>query len=126
MRNLIKFLPLAALAFLTGCTGTLTNLSANYQTRRADGLYPVAVMFDTRQQSLRSETLKPYVIVGKDAYPMRPMPLMKNRWETLLPVPSGVNEVYYRYKIDWQYNAIPVPQNDSMQTKPQILHILDR
>lgn len=125
MRTLTKFLPLAALVLLTGCTGTLTNLSANYQTRRPDGLYPVAVAFDTRQQSLRWDSIKPYVVVGDNLYPMRPMPLMNNRWETLIPVPAGVNQAYYRYKFDWQYNAIPDPQNDSMESKPQMLHILD-
>jgi len=126
MRKYLSLLPLATLALLTGCTGTLTNLSANYQTRRADGLYPVAVMFDTRQQSLRWDTLKPAVIAGREVYPMHSMPLMSNRWETLLPVPAGVNEVKYRYKIDWQYNAIPEPRTDSMQSQPQTLHILDR
>ena len=125
MRKCLYLLPLATLVLLTGCTGTLTNLSANYQIRRADGLYPVAVMFDTRQQSLRWETLKPSVVSGREVYPMRPMPLMSNRWETLLPVPAGVNEIKYRYKIDWQYNAIPDPRTDSMLSKPQTLRILD-
>jgi hypothetical protein len=125
LKTLKKVLPLAALALLTGCTGTLTNLSANYQTRRPDGLYPVAVAFETRQASVRWESIKPYVVVGANFYPMRPMPLMNNRWETLIPVPANVNEVNYRYKFDWQYNAIPVPQNDSMQSKPQLLHILE-
>lgn len=126
MRNLTQFLSLTAVVVLTGCTGTLTNLAPEYQTRRADGLYPVAVAFETRQASLRWQSIKPYVVVGDKFYPMRQMPLMSNRWETLLEVPAGTSIVHYRYKLEWQYNAIPVPQNDSQLTKPQTLRIIDK
>lgn len=126
MRNLIKLLSVTAVMALTGCTGTLTNLTPQYQTRRADGLYPVAVAFETRQGSLRWQSIKPYVVVGDKFYPMRPMPLMTNRWETLLAVPADANVVHFRYKFEWQYNAIPVPQNDSQLSKLQSLRIIDR
>ncbi len=126
MLNLKKFLSLAALVALTGCTGTLTNLTPGDQTRRADALYPVSVAFETRQQSLRWKSIKPSVIVGNNTYPMRLTPLMTNRWETLLQIPAGTSAIQYRYKLEWQYNAIPVPQNDSQMTKPQTLRIIDR
>jgi hypothetical protein len=124
MRKLIKSWPLLLTVLLAGCTGTLTNLTPNYQTRNASGLYPVAVAFHTRQQSLRWESIKPAVVVGDEVYPMRLMPYMTNRWETLVPVPAGTSELHYRYKLDWQYNAIPVPQNDSMLSAPQTLQIV--
>jgi hypothetical protein len=126
MRDLTKFLSLTALVALTGCTGTLTNLAPEYQTRRPDGLYPVAVAFETRQDSLRWKSIKPNVVVGDKFYPMRPMPLMSNRWETLLQVPADTSIVHYKYKLEWQYNAIPDPQNDSQITKPQTLRIIDK
>ena len=124
MKNVFLSLTLAAAALLTGCTGKLTNLSPHYQTRRADGLYPVAVSFQSRQGSLRWQSIKPYVIIGDATFPMRLMPLMTNRWETLVPVPAGVNQATFRYKFDWQYNAIPSPLNDSMTSKPQVLRII--
>lgn len=111
---------------LTGCTGTLTNLTPHYQNRRAEGLYPVAVAFETRQATVRWPSIKPTVIVGDKSYPMRPMPLMTNRWETLIPVPADTNVVHFRYKLEWQYNAIPVPRNDSQLSKIQSLRIIDR
>ena len=80
----------------------------------------------TRQQSLRWQSIKPYVMVGDSAYPMRLMPYMKNRWETLVPVPASEKIVHYTYKVDYQYNAIPEPQNDSLLSAPQTLHIMDR
>ena len=124
MRKLIKSWPFLLTVLLTGCTGTLTNLTPQYQTRNASGLYPVAVAFHTRQQSLRWDSIKPAVVVGDQVYPMRAMPYMTNRWETLLPVPAGQNSVKYRYKLDWQYNAIPDPRNDSMISAPQTLQII--
>ena len=126
MRHSTLLLALAAASLLTGCTGTLTNLSPNYQVRRADGLYPVSVAFDTRQESLRWDSIKPFVLVGNDSYPMRPTPLMTNRWEAIIPVPAGINQLEYRYKLEWQYNAIPDPQNDSQLSKKQLLHIVDQ
>jgi hypothetical protein len=125
MRKLTSWLALATAGLLAGCTGTLTNLSPNYQVRRADGLYPVAVAFDSRQGTLRWDTIKPSVLVDGNLYPMRPTPLMTNRWEALVPVAPGVKQVEYRYKLEWQYNAIPAPLKDSQLSKKQVLHILD-
>ncbi|HTI99975.1 MAG TPA: hypothetical protein VL527_13930 [Dongiaceae bacterium] len=124
MRKLTKFLPVVLGLLLTGCTATLTNLSPEYQTRRADGLYPVAVSLNTRQASVRWDSIKPYVVVGNNFYPMQPMPLMTNRWETLIPVPADTSIIHYCYKFDWQYNAIPTPQNDSMKSPMQTLRIV--
>lgn len=125
MRKLIKSWPLLLTMLLTGCTGTLTNLTPQYQVRNSSGLYPVGVAFQTRQQSLRWDSIKPAVVMGDQIYPMRPMPYMSNRWETLLPVPADQNSVQYRYKLDWQYNAIPTPQNDSMLSPLQTLQIVN-
>ena len=125
MRKLIQLWPLLLVAALTGCTGTLTNLTPQYQTRNATGLYPVAVAFHSRQQSLRWQSIKPTVMVGDQAYPMRLMPYMNDRWETLVPVPADQNTLHYRYKFDWQYNAVPVPQNDSMTSGTQTLRIVE-
>src|ERR1043165_6701190 len=103
MRKLIKFSPLLLATLFAGCTNTLTNLTPEYQVRNANGLYPVGVSLTTRQQSLRWDSIKPYVMVGDNAYPMRLMPYMKNRWETLVPVPADVNLIHYTYKFDYQY-----------------------
>jgi hypothetical protein len=123
MRRIFTLLPLL---LLTGCTGTLTNLTPGYQPRNANGLYPVSVALHTRQQSLRWESIKPYVMIGDQAYLMRPTPLLSNRWETLIPVPADSRVLNYRYKVDWQYNAIPDPLNDSMTSKKQVLKIVDK
>ena len=76
-----RLLPLLfAPLLLAGCTSTFTNLTPLVQSRNANNLYPVEVAMTSRQETLRWDTIKPQVMVGNDAYPMRPTMLMTNRW----------------------------------------------
>jgi hypothetical protein len=121
-----KILPGSILALLlTGCSATLTNLTPQRQIRNHDNLYRVEVAFDSHQQSLRWESIQPQIMVGSDIYEMHPTPLMTNRWEGLLPVPSGVNTVHYRYKFDYKYNAFGAPKSDSARSQEYSLQILE-
>lgn len=128
MRLLKAFLPLAAFAFLAvGCTHThISNLTPTTQTRNANGLYPVEVAWSSNQKSLRKETLKPSVVVGMETYPMQPVPLVKNRWETLIPVPAGSDLLHYRIKFDYEYDAVPVRRANSKMSAPYQLKIVDQ
>ena len=122
-----RILPLLfAPLLLAGC-GTFTNLTAHYQVRNANNLYPVGVAFHSRQQSLRWDSIKAYVNVGSEFYPMRRTLMMTNRWEGLVPVPPGTNVIHYRYKLDFLYNAVGAPpQSDSAISKNQTLRIINR
>src|ERR1039458_9507921 len=73
--NWKKFLPVLPALLLTGCATTFTNLTPLEQTRNANNLYPVEVAFNSQQQSLRWETIQPYVIANGEPYPLRPVPL---------------------------------------------------
>jgi hypothetical protein len=108
-----------------GCT-SITNLTPLQQTRNATGLYPVEVKLASRQQSLRWETVQPYVVVGTEFYPMRPTMLMQNRWETLLPVPAEKRFVDYHFKFDYQYNSMGPPGHDSKMSPEFRLTIVDK
>jgi len=122
-----KALPVLLLPWLlAGCTATFTNLSAKHQVRNPENLYPVEVALNTRQQSLRWETIQPFVMVGDESYPMRPTLLMTNRWEGLLPVPAQTNVVYYRYKFDFQYRDFGGPRTDSASSPEYQLQILEQ
>ena len=124
-----KALPLLLVPFLlAGCstTFTFTNLTAQRQVRNPNNLYPVEVALNTRQQSLRWESIQPFVVVGADAYPMRQTLLMKNRWEGLVPVPRSTNAVFYHYKFDFQYNAFGKPGTDSSSSPEYRLQILEK
>jgi hypothetical protein len=119
-----RLLPLLFAPLLwAGCTSTFTNLTPVHQTRNGNNLYPVEVAMDSRQQTLRWDSIKPQVIVGNEAYPMRPTKLMTNRWEGLVPVPAGANQVHYRYKFDFDYNAMGKPKPDSARSPEYTLKI---
>ncbi len=109
-----------------GTTSTVTQLSPRTQIRNAEGLYPVEIEFRSNMQALRKETLKPYLQVGEDNYPMRRTPRMEHRWETLLPVPATNSLVNYKVKVDFEYNAIPSPKPDSVLSPPYQLQIREK
>ena len=116
---------LALAVVLTGCSTTVTNLPPSRLPREATGLYPFEVAFESNQQSLVKETIRPSVVVGFESYPMQPAPFLKNRWETLVPVPAGESSVHYRYKFDFDYNAIPQRRSSSLLSSPYTLEIAD-
>ena len=126
MRNalvtLLRGLPL----LLAGCNATFTNLTPTQQPRNTNNLYEVGVALASRQQSLRWESIKPQIMVGTELYSMRPTPLMTNRWEGLVPVPANTNLVHYRYKFDFEYNAMGHPMPDSALSPEYTLRILDK
>jgi hypothetical protein len=110
---------------LAGCT-SITNLTPRQHVRNKDGLYLFEAAWSSRQQSIVKESLKPYVVIGLDYYPMEPTPLVSNRWETLVPVPANQKFVNYRYKFDFDYLAIPVRRQDSRLSEPYTLEIRDK
>ena len=110
---------------LTGCTGTFTNLSASRQPRNAQQLYPVGVAFHSRQQTLRWESVKPYILVGNEAFPMTKTPLAENRWEGHVPAPASAKEIEYRYKFDFDYNAFGPARSDSVVSPVYKLQFLE-
>lgn len=81
---------------------------------------------DSRQQTLRWDSIRPQILVGNEAYTMRATKLMTNRWEGLVPVPPGTDLVHYRYKFDFNYNAMGKPKADSALSPEYTLRILEQ
>jgi len=84
------------------------------------------MVFSSNQKSLRKETVQPSVIVGLQTYPMQPAPVLKNRWETLVPIAADQKIVHYRFKVDFQYEAVPVRRSGSDLSAPYQLEIVDQ
>ena len=116
---------LPIMILLAGCANRITNISAQRQIRNANNLYPVEVSLDSRQQALKWETVQPYVIVGTESYPMRPVKYMQNRWETVIPVPANVNSVTYHYKFDYLVNEFGGPKKSSASSHSYKLLIVE-
>lgn len=121
-----KTLPLLLLPLLlAGCAANLTNLTPKLQPRKPDNLYRVEVAFNSKQQALRWDTIKPQIVVNGQTYPMRPTPMMTNRWEGLLPVPAGVNSVHYHYRFDYDVTGFGKRLPDSASSPEYMLKIVE-
>ncbi len=122
-----KFLPLLSVLLLAGCTTpTFTRLTPGQQPRNPDNLYPVEAAFDSQQQALRWDSIRAYVVVNGQPLPMRPVPLVKNRWEGVVPLPAGASSVSYRFKFDYFYNSFgSAPQPNSVSSKIYTLKVVD-
>ena len=57
---------------------------------------------------------------------MRQTLLMTNRWEGLIPIPKGRNQLQYRYKLDYEYNSLGKAKADTAVSKEYSLKIVDR
>jgi hypothetical protein len=122
-----KILPLLSVLLLTGCAATFTRLSPLQQPRNPNNLYPVEVAFNSQQQSLRWDSIQPFVLVNGELYPLRPVTLMQNRWEGFVPVPPGASSVDYRFKFDYKYNSIgTAPKANSAYSPAYKLKIVDQ
>jgi hypothetical protein len=122
-----KSLPVLLLSLLlAGCATQLTNLTPQQQRRNADNQYLVEVSFNTRQETLRWQSIRPQIVVGPEVYAMRPTPLMTNRWEGFLPVPRGTSQVRYHYKFDFEYNKMGKPGSDTALSREYALRILEQ
>ena len=122
-----KSLPVLSLTLLllAGCATQLTNLTPLQQIRDTNNLYRVEVAFDTRQQTVRWQSIQPKIIVGQESYDMHATPFMTNRWEGLIPVPPGVNSVRYHYRLDFNYNRMGEPGHDNAISREYTLRILE-
>lgn len=116
MRKSKTVVPLSILVLvLISCTSSLlTNLTPSTLPRNPSGQYQIEMKLDTTQQTLRPESITPYVLVGGfDSYPMRPTLKMTNRWEALVPVAADKDSVIYHFKVDYEYNRFGKPGKGS-------------
>jgi hypothetical protein len=123
MKKTLMILPL--LLLLAGCSSLSTNLSAQRQLRNPENLYPVEVSFDSRQQSLRWDSIQVTLMVGKESYPMRRTHLMNNRWEGFVPVPAGEKSSSYFYKFSYDYTDFGKLGKGSAASRTYKLQIVD-
>jgi hypothetical protein len=114
-----KILTLLPVLLLAGCASTFTRVTPLEQPRNPNNLYPVEVIFNSPQQSLRWDSIQPYVLVNGEPYPMRPVAMVQNRWEGLVPVPAGADSVNYRFKFNYQYNNFGTPPKPDSAYSPE-------
>ena len=67
-------------------------------------MYRIEYQWDTTEQTIRSDSIHPFVLIGFDSYEMQSTLKMTNRWEALVPVPPDKNVITYRFKVDYEIN----------------------
>jgi hypothetical protein len=128
MRMITNVLFLSTICLgLVGCaTSRITNLTPTRIERNSAGLYPIEAAWETREHALRADSLKPKVLVGHESFEMRRVPVVRDRWETMVPVPAGENSVRYRFKFDYECNAMTGTRPDSKLSPEYKLEIVDK
>jgi hypothetical protein len=125
MRRIALFAALFAL--VVGCgTSRVTNLTTTRVPRNATGMYPVEFAWDSNQQTMIPGTVKPFVVVGYDFYPMRPSLGISNRWETVVPVGPDKNSLIYHFKVEYDYRTFGKAAHSSKLSPSYKLEIVDK
>ena len=131
MKAFKAIVPVALALILGGCASsaptrsTIVNLTPPELTRNPDNQYVIECAWSSNQQSIRKDSYKAYVMVGLTFYEMRQIPMMKNRWEAVIPGPEDSNAIHYRFKFEYLYNRIPEPRQDSRLSQQYQLRIVD-
>ncbi len=108
---------------LGGCVTTVTNLTATTQARNANNLYLIEYQWDTTQQTIKPDSIQPFVVIGFDTFEMRPTAKMTNRWEVLVPVAPDKNVITYRFKVDYEFRRFGGPGQASKGSPEYRLYI---
>jgi hypothetical protein len=110
---------------LAGCASSITNLTPTRYTRDPSGFYRFEAEWRSNRQAIRQDSFKPVVVINNDTVPMRPVPLVQDRWEAFVPVPPGAAAIRYHYKFDFMVNAVSAPRPDSLMSAEYQLKIAD-
>ena len=126
MLNAIKMKKIFCLLLLplllAGCT-SITNLTPSQYLRDPSGFYRVEAEWKSRRQAIRPDSFQPLVVIGFETFPMRPVPVVQDRWEAFVPVPPDKDFILYRYKFDFEVDAVSRPRPDSLMSPEYTLKI---
>ena len=114
---------LLAAVMITGCVTTVTNLTSTTQPRNPNNLYLIEYQWDTTQQTIRPQSIQPYVVVGFDTYEMRPTLKLTNRWEALVPIAADKSVITYKFKVDYEFARFGKPGKASKASPEYKLYI---
>jgi uncharacterized protein YceK len=110
---------------LAGCA-SITNLTPSQYPRDPSGFYRVEAQWKSNRSAILADSFQPLVVVGFDTLPMRPVPVVQDRWEAFVPVSADKDYVLYRFKFDYQVNAISKPRPDSLMSPEYTLKITEK
>ena len=110
----------------TGCVrSTIVNLTPSQLSRNAQGTYRFEAAWDSNQRSIADESIKAYVVLDEVHYPMERIPVVKDRWEVMIPVNQKPKGHAYHMKFDFSYHSFPEMKPSSLRTEPFTLKIVE-
>ena len=125
MSMMKRFFALLLLPLLfVGCS-SITNLTPSKYPRNTTGMYHVEAAWKTEQRSIRADSMKPIVMIGQNTYEMTKVPVVRDRWETVIPIPADKNAAHYRFRFDYKVNAFPVGHEDSSMSPEYKLEVTE-
>ena len=119
------FLLLLGAAWLCGCS-SITNLTPSRYPRNDTGYYRVEAVWKSDRQAVRDDSFQPIVVVGSQTYPMRPVPLVADRWEAFIPLSADKDSIHYYFKFDYLVNKLHGPQPDSLKSADYSLTLTEK
>ncbi len=120
-----RFFALLLLPLLFAGCSSITNLTPAKYPRNSTGYYHVEAAWRTQQRSIREDSIKPIVMIGNDTYEMTKVPIVRDRWETVIPVPAEKSGAHYRFRFDYKVNAFPVSHPDSSMSPEYKLEVTE-
>ncbi len=110
-------------ALLAGCS-SITNLTPSSYARDPSGFYRVEAQWSSQREVIRQGSFNAVVLLEVKSYPMRPVPLVQDRWEGFIPVPAAEDLVHYHYKFDFLVDTVSQPRPDSLMSTDYSLKIV--
>jgi hypothetical protein len=97
-----------------GCAGSRnTNLTPRSLPVATDSSYLFETTFTSDRRGVYPESVKAWVMIDLQLYPMQRVPNTENRFEALIPLPRDRNVVRYNYKFEYAYAGTAVRLYDS-------------
>ena len=112
MKDVLAASLMAASVLLAGCSGlsttkaSNTNLTPRQIPLNANSTYLFETTFDSIRRGVDPTSVKAWVMIDTQLYPMARVPNTANRFEALVPLPPGRTNVPYKYKFEFAYPGI--------------------
>ncbi len=113
------FLTATAALMLAGCAeisttkASNTNLTPRTIPADAGSNYLFETTFDSIRRNVDPASVKAWVMIEAQLYPMSRVPNTLNRFEALVPLPPGKSYLVYRYKFEFGYPGLGTKEVNS-------------
>ncbi|HTI70768.1 MAG TPA: hypothetical protein VMF06_12435 [Candidatus Limnocylindria bacterium] len=112
MKEVLAASLVAATVLIAGCSNlsttqvSNTNLTPRQVPANPNSIYLFETTFDSIRRGVDPSSVKVWVMVDTQLYPMARVPNTANRFEALVPLPPGRTNIPYKYKFEFAYPGV--------------------